>query len=528
MAIPQLPSSPPQFSEEALKRFTGSQAFRRATPTAERHTERRADPPRVREAEASRSQTTVVVQLPAPQTAAPPPQPVQPTSALMPMGYMGDAGGVLLHRVHQEVTQMQQSLQLAANQHCADENLVRELRATLGRAEERAADITERYNELATQSRAELDGWKRKYEKCAQLYTELRERFMQLSTKAAEGTRAAQMAAALTTRLQELEGQMRMSEENLLSRTQSLEVALLQIRTLENELETIRAEEAAIGGEIGDALMSEMERAAAQVLHATERLATLRANVSSAHGDVIEAVAALAAAIAALVQAARAVQDAIVAKAGDGPPGVFYKQNSVWTAGLISAAQAVAGATEHLVDATSGVLGTPAVRTPEHLLVAATGVTAATAQLVAAARVKADPTWASAEALEDAARAVAATSRDLVALVTTRVSSLDGDGGDANRTLPRSAQEFKVAEMDQQVEILSLERRLQAARIHLSRLRQSQYAKDGSGGSEASAVGDVAIDVNTTAGAEDDDENALPVDDGWLLSVPPTLEELKL
>ena len=81
--------------------------------------------------------------------------------------------------------------------------------------------------------------------------------------------------------------------------------------------------------------------------------------------------------------------------------------------------------------------------------------------------------------------------------------------------------------MDQQVEILALERKLQSARIQLARLRQSQYALPNDNGNQtnsSSILGGISV-VETQS---DDEDNSLPSSDDWLMTIPPKLEELKL
>ena len=185
---------------------------------------------------------------------------------------------------------------------------------------------------------------------------------------------------------------------------------------------------------------------------------------------------------------------------------------------MISAAQSVAGATSHLVETADALLRTKS-RTPEHLIVASTGVTASTAQLMAAARVKANPMWPCSEALEGAARSVSEANKALVTLVTgksAQFSQLDCDLAEgSSESLPTTLQGFKI------------ERKLQSARIQLARLRQSQYALPNDNGNQtnsSSILGGISV-VETQS---DDEDNSLPSSDDWLMTIPPKLEELKL
>jgi uncharacterized coiled-coil DUF342 family protein len=537
VAIPKLPDRAPQFTEDALKRFTGSQAFHKAVD----------QPAPKREESSNKSsnggQTTVVVQIPVQQQQQPPaPQP----TAIAPMNFgmmpgMYDAG--LMQRINTEIIQMQSSLQTATAQHHQDQAALNELRERFEKAEGRAKELTQRYNQLASQAnsqgedlREQIAAWKRKYEATAKLYTELRDRYMQLAEKLNENSKSAQYSRNLEGRLQELEF-TRMTDQQL-SAEKDAKLAELEerCRQLQSECEALKIEECVIGGEIGGQLADELAKAAAEIATAASKLTELRGLVGlECHEDLLDAASALTSAISDLVKYARSVQEAIVQEAAgkdnDIMAASFYKKNSVWTAGLISAAQAVAGATSHLVETADALLRTKS-RSPEHLIVASTGVTASTAQLMAAARVKANPSWPCSESLEGAARAVSEANKALVSLVTSKSALFDSDGSGMNdENLPTTMQGFKIAEMDQQVEILALERKLQSARIQLARLRQSQYSL---GSNEKSAEKTVEIFGGNESSAtlesqeEEEEDNSLPSGDDWLLTVPPKLEELKL
>lgn len=536
VAIPKLPDRAPQFSEEALKRFTGSQAFHKPTPSDQVS--------RSKSNSGGGGQTTVVVQIPV-QQQQPQQPPPQASQAMAPMNFgmmptgMYDSG--LMQRVNTEIVQMQSSLQVATQQHHQDQAALEELRDRFEKAEGRAKELTQRYNQLASQAnsqgedlREQLAMWKRKYEATAKLYTELRDRYMQLASKLSESSKTAQQSRDLEGRLQELE-LARMSEQHA---SAEKDVKLMELeercRALQGECEALRLEECVIGGEIGGQLADELARAAAEIATAASKLCDLRRSVGDVHEDLLDAASSLTSAISDLVREARSVQESIVQDASLGDDvnaASFYKKNSVWTAGLISAAQAVASATSHLVETADALLRTRS-KTPEHLIVASTGVTASTAQLMAAARVKANPSWPCSEALEGAARAVSEANRALVTLVTSKSSQFSensGDGEDGN--LPTTLQGFKIAEMDQQVEILALERQLQSARIHLARLRQSQYKQSSSDFGNENDCGALQQICNTTEDSineEEEEDNALPQTDDWLLTIPPKLEEVQL
>ena len=535
VAIPKLPERAPQFTEDALKRFTGSQAFHKVVDQPSASVKKTSEESR------GHGQTTVVVQIPVQQQAQQPLQQLAPMQQIQPiasfMPGMIDAG--LMTRVNTEIVQMQSSLQAATSQHHQDQAALNELRERFEKAETRAKELTQRYNQLASQAnsqgedlREQIAAWKRKYEATAKLYTELRDRYMQLAEKLNESSKTAQYSRNLEARLQELE-LSRLTEQQM-NAEKDAKLAELEerCRVLQGECEALRIEECVIGGEIGNQLADELARAAAEIATAASKLIELRGMEGlKCHEDLLDAASALTCAISDLVKYARSVQEAIVSEAstaGNGSMNAdilaasFYKKNSVWTAGLISAAQAVAGATSHLVETADALLRTKS-RSPEHLIVASTGVTASTAQLMAAARVKANPMWPCSESLESAARSVSEANKALVSLVTGKAALYDSAvNADARSdSLPSTLQGFKIAEMDQQVEILALERKLQSARMHLARLRQSQYSVAGVESTEHVLTNE-SVDT-----LETDDDNALPANDDWLLTVPPRLEEIK-
>lgn len=155
----------------------------------------------------------------------------------------------------------------------------------------------------------------------------------------------------------------------------------------------------------------------------------------------------------------------------------FYKRNNRWTEGLISAAKAVATSTNMLIETADGVIS--GTRKLEQLIVCANDVSASTAQLVAASRVKASFASQTQEKLEAASKAVTSACRNLVKQVQQIIKEkAREDGGELTEEDYRQmgSHEFKVREMEQQVEILQLENALQAARLRLGEMRKVSYA----------------------------------------------------
>ncbi|KAI3487937.1 hypothetical protein L1887_48020 [Cichorium endivia] len=114
-----------------------------------------------------------------------------------------------------------------------------------------------------------------------------------------------------------------------------------------------------------------------------------------------------------------------------------------------------------LIEAADGVImGTHSL---EQLIVASNEVSAATAQVVAASRVKAEFMSKTQDRLERAAKAVTDACRALVKQVKTITDRQSNGAADFDYS-QMAVHEFKVKEMEQQVEVLKLEKELTQAR----------------------------------------------------------------
>lgn len=235
-------------------------------------------------------------------------------------------------------------------------------------------------------------------------------------------------------------------------------------------------------GELGDMIEQEMMSAANTIEQATLRLQALLARDKTSnrysatelkvHDTILEAAMAIMRAIGGLIRASTESQEEIVARGrGTSSAHQFYKKNNRWTEGLISAARAVAFASTMLIETADGVImGTHSL---EQLIVASNEVSSATVQLVAASRVKSEFMSQTQERLERAAKAVTDACRSLVRqvqMITDRQSGTDDL--DFSRM---ATHEFKVREMEQQVEVLKLEKELSQARRVLGAMRRAGY-----------------------------------------------------
>ncbi|KAI8139570.1 hypothetical protein BJV82DRAFT_521548 [Fennellomyces sp. T-0311] len=232
-------------------------------------------------------------------------------------------------------------------------------------------------------------------------------------------------------------------------------------------------------GEVGDLVEKEMSNAARAIEEATAKIQDLMRQPANpefsatdlqVHQLILNSVLALTNAIGNLIKCAAASQQEIVAQGrGSSSKAAFYKKHNRWTEGLISAAKAVGVATNLLVEAADGVISR--THSFEQLIVASNEVSAATAQLVAASRVKATFMSRTQERLEMAAKAVKDAANELVKQVKQLVAQKSSDEEmhiDFNKL---SVHDFKRREMEQQVKILKLDAELVNARRVLAEMR---------------------------------------------------------
>ncbi|KAF9570538.1 sla2 Src-like adaptor 2 [Mortierella alpina] len=235
--------------------------------------------------------------------------------------------------------------------------------------------------------------------------------------------------------------------------------------------------------DLGDMVELEMGNAARTIEEATARLQALISKPKNdslsalelqVNASILESAMAMMQAIGHLIKCATISQQEIVAQGrGTSTNAAFYKKNNRWTEGLISAAKAVAMATTLLVETADGVISK--THSMEQLLVASNEVAAATAQLVAASRVKANFMSKAQDNLERASKAVTEASRALVravkAIMEKEMKAREAEVDYQNM----NAHEFKIKEMGQQVEILKLEKELTLARRVLGEMRKVSY-----------------------------------------------------
>mmetsp|Transcript_9000 Transcript_9000/g.13608 ORF Transcript_9000/g.13608 Transcript_9000/m.13608 type:complete len:2173 (-) Transcript_9000:100-6618(-) len=208
--------------------------------------------------------------------------------------------------------------------------------------------------------------------------------------------------------------------------------------------------------------------------------------------DVAEAIIGAARAITdatrTLVQAATSVQKELKAAGKASPHLNVYKKDPAWAQGLISAAQAVAGTTEDLVDAANGVVKGDA--DDARLIAAVRMVGGATARLVTASRVKADPNSPSQRRLEAAAQAVARATKHLSEAAQKREEIKSGASSaklsEKDSAAQLSAVQARRKALEQQAKIERLRKQLEAAEKEVYTDRRKEYTA-GSSSSAASS-----------------------------------------
>lgn len=229
---------------------------------------------------------------------------------------------------------------------------------------------------------------------------------------------------------------------------------------------------------VEDAVDHELELTAKAVESASKLLAKLQMSIVNSEDievseSLIAAVIRITETVKLLVASAFEAQKEIVERnKGNSSGREFYRKNSRWTEGLVSAAKAIAGATNVLIRTADGVVNSKNER--EQLMVASKEVAASTAQLVAAARVKANFVSHKLQRLETDSSEVSGACKALVRLVQLLVS--DHAGGTGLQDLSSlTTYEGKALEMEQQVEILKLENTLALARRKLGEIRKYGY-----------------------------------------------------
>jgi len=231
--------------------------------------------------------------------------------------------------------------------------------------------------------------------------------------------------------------------------------------------------------DLGDLVANEISAMDVAIEEAAKKIEELleasRRKDSGAKLEVNEAVldscTGLVKAIRELVNRSKALQREIMAeRGGEVSDREFYKMNSRWTEGLISAAKAVGLGAKLLVDAADRVvLGSGKF---EEIMVASQEIAGSTAQLVIASRVKAREGSDRFTELRLASKLVTEATGAVVAVAKSsavRAEDVDLDFSGL------SAHQTKTLEMNIQVKLLELESKVEEERSKLARLRRQHY-----------------------------------------------------
>jgi len=226
-----------------------------------------------------------------------------------------------------------------------------------------------------------------------------------------------------------------------------------------------------------DAAIEEASRKIEELLEASRKQdsgAKLEVNEA-----VLDSCTGLVRAIRELVNKSKQLQSEIMAERGAGlTDREFYKKNSRWTEGLISAAKAVGLGAKLLVDAADRVvLGSGKF---EEIMVASQEIAASTAQLTIASRVKAREGSNKFHELKLASKVVTEATGAVVAVAKSSSVTIENVDLDISGL---SAHQTKTLEMNVQVRLLTLESQLETERTKLAQLRRQHY-KDGADGVE--------------------------------------------
>ncbi|EPZ31702.1 hypothetical protein ROZALSC1DRAFT_27449 [Rozella allomycis CSF55] len=281
---------------------------------------------------------------------------------------------------------------------------------------------------------------------------------------------------------EKLEAMKQNADNEIASLKNALQLETLQTKELQNREMVLMNEIVDLKNKLGDEnkskdLDAEMKEAFLIVQNAIDRLGSLKSDAGflikldkNIHEKIIETTMNLMDSIAKLIYAATLTQKEIVSQGKDtANPDQFYKKNSRWTDGLISAAKSVALTCKFLVEAADGVLNGTNVF--EELVVASHEVTASTSQLLSASRVKAYPNSQALKQLEQAAKQVSEANK----LLVQSVDNVNEEGDVTNAMKSLSMKQYKVLEMKQQVEIMTLEKHLSVARKKLTDMRKLSY-----------------------------------------------------
>ncbi|XP_020799868.1 huntingtin-interacting protein 1-like isoform X2 [Drosophila serrata] len=191
------------------------------------------------------------------------------------------------------------------------------------------------------------------------------------------------------------------------------------------------------------------------------------------NGKIVDSCTTLMECVKALIQKSRLLQHEIVAsQKGNASANEFYRRNSQWSDGLISASKSVAKAANYLVEAANKAIESESGKNFE-LIVAAQEIAACTTQMVIASKVKAERHSQKLSDLTKASRSVTQATGTLVATVKDCNAQLEQQSELELAKLTPS--QIKTMEMEIHVKVLETEQALQTQRQKLASFRREHY-----------------------------------------------------
>eukprot|EP00049_Salpingoeca_infusionum_P004553 m.80886 g.80886 ORF g.80886 m.80886 type:complete len:1253 (-) comp12618_c0_seq2:422-4180(-) len=252
-----------------------------------------------------------------------------------------------------------------------------------------------------------------------------------------------------------------------------------------NQLIILREEKQAAALKQAGLLESQMQEAGQVVSDAAQRIQAMIASAKDSlhdkyllvHDSILEPSRELMVLVGKLMQDADVLQQEIVMReVGDGkrPSDLskFYKKNSRWVDGLVSAAKAVGAAASVLVDTANRILTGHGKY--EELMVCGHELSAATAQLVSASRVKANTQSSAKQQLESSSSQVYEYTQQLVEAVRSVIQQ-SREVQSAEDYLKLTITQARRLEMDAQIRVKELEFALVKEQERLRQLRKAQY-----------------------------------------------------
>lgn len=277
-----------------------------------------------------------------------------------------------------------------------------------------------------------------------------------------------------------LNNKIRSLEQELKERNLKLRELLLEKETLESSKISLEKQ---LDNHQEDLLLANMNETDKIISEATKRIEELSENSRKhetgiklqVNEKISEVCSNLMQAVRNLIIQSRLLQREVVGGDGKTNSADFYKRNSSWTEGLISAANVVAMAARSLVDSADRTMSGQA-RFSE-LAAAAHEVAAATTQLLVASRVKANKDSEKLKILTSVSKQVnqctsivVDTARVCAQLIEQEIDKVDISSLSLHQT--------KKLEMETQVRLLELEDQLSKERLKLGFLRRQHYEQE--------------------------------------------------